>query len=50
MNRGLNGGKQTDITLKLQKSDAVNRGIEGGQQLTFEVSELCPFAFLHSDN
>ena len=50
MNRGLNGGKQTDITLKLQKSDAVNRGVEGGQQLTFEVSELCRFAFLGSQH
>ncbi len=50
VNRRVKAGKQHDIILKLQKSDAVNRGVEGGQQLTFQVSEVCRFAFLSSEN
>ena len=42
--------EQTDITLTLQKSDAFNRGVEGAQQLTFEVSEVCRFAFFGSQH
>ena len=43
-----NGGKQTDRTLKLQKSVAVNRRLAGGKRLTFVVEEVCRFVLLGS--